>query len=275
VDDPYDFGAISAANSISDIYAMGAIPVTALNIVAFPPELGFDVLAEILRGGMDKAEEAGMLVVGGHSIKDKEIKYGMAVTGQLTGNSFTPSSRAQAGNLLVLTKPLGSGIITTGLKKGVTPPETLQKAVEVMKRLNKEASRLMMEYEASAATDVTGFGLSGHALRMAKASGVSFKFYSDKIPIIEGTYELLEKGAYSGGSTMNRLYAEPHIEWGEDVPEAFRKIFCDAQTSGGLLIAVSPKKAQQLVKSLAEAGNNESAIIGEVISAVEKTILVS
>ncbi len=264
VDDPYHYGAIAAANSLSDIYAMGGRPVTALNIVGFPPELDLEILREILRGALDKAQEAGVFILGGHSVKDHEIKFGLAVTGILTGESFTPESRARAGDLLVLTKPLGTGIITTGCKKELVDADVCNRAVAVMSELNDVASRLMMKSGARSATDVTGFGLLGHALRMARASGVGMTFDSRQIPLIEGATEALKKGAYPGGSSANRAYVEPHVTWSPEVPENIRKVMADAQTSGGLLISISPSGADDLLKSLASAGHSGAVIVGKV-----------
>lgn len=274
VDDPYDYGAIAAANSMSDVYAMGGIPLTGLNIVGFPAKLDLAILSEILRGALDKSTEAGMFIVGGHTVKDSEIKFGIAVTGILTEKSFTPNSKARVGDKLVLTKPIGTGIITTGIKKDLVPDGVAKNAVDVMKQLNARASKMMIEMGAQAATDVTGFGLLGHANRMAESSGVSFVIYSDKVPVLKGAYDILQKGAYPGGSSTNRAYAEPHTFWEDNVEEPVRKILCDAQTSGGLLISIKPEKARDLVDALRTNDNPYPSIIGEVIEKKRKNILV-
>jgi len=265
VNDPYSFGQISATNSMSDIYAMGAIPVTALNIVGFPSNVDNVILREVLRGGTDKVKEAGAVVLGGHTVLDSEIKYGLAVTGVVRNNSFTPNSSAREGDLLILTKPLGIGIITTGIKMGITPTDVEQEAIRWMSRLNKKASEAMIRAGANSATDITGFGLTGHARRIAEASKVTIKLMSDKIPVINGTSEILEKGAYPGGSNRNRQYAEESIKWSNNVDEPLRKIMTDAQTSGGLFIAISPEKAESLLQELKDGGDEYSEIIGEVM----------
>jgi len=272
INDPYCFGQIAAANSMSDIFAMGAMPVTALNIVGFPSSLDKSVLREILTGGFDKAIEAGVIILGGHTVVDKEVKYGLAVTGILTDDSFTPNTRAAPGDYLVLTKPLGIGIITTGIKKGIAPESVEKEAVQWMSRLNMSASKIMMKLGAHSATDVTGFGLLGHARKMAEASGASFRIYADKIPVIPGTIELLEKGALPGGSRRNRVYIEESIKWGGNVGESSRMILSDAQTSGGLLISIERDRADELIGLLRENGDEYSSIVGEVIRSEEQLL---
>jgi selenide, water dikinase len=274
VDDPYEFGAIAVANSLSDIYAMGAVPLTALNIVAFNVSLDMSILTEILQGGIDKAKEAGVVILGGHSVRDKEIKYGLAVTGILTGESFTPNSRAKKDDLLVLTKPIGSGILTTGIKKGVVSTDIEKKVTEVMKMLNRSASEIMMKFSANSATDITGFGLIGHGGYMADSSGVSIVINSGNVPVIDGTYETLEKGAYPGGSCSNRKFVEPSTCWSEKVPEEIRKVLCDAQTSGGLLVSIDRNSADGMVEELIKAGCQGSTVIGEVIEKRDKSVIV-
>lgn len=265
VNDPYDFGMIAAANALSDVYAMGGVPVTALNLVGFPSDLDAGILRDILRGGFDKATEAGAVILGGHTVVDKEIKYGLSVTGILPDKAFTPNSGARAGELLILTKPLGIGIITTAIKRDFAPVEVEKEAIFHMSRLNKNSSAVMMEFGAGAATDITGFGLMGHARNLAEGSGVSIRFYADKVPVIPGTRELLEKGAYPGGSKRNRQYADEAVFWHDSTDEQTRMIMTDAQTSGGLLICISPEKAEGLRQKLRETGETYSEIIGEVI----------
>ncbi|MFP4498359.1 MAG: selenide, water dikinase SelD [Vulcanimicrobiota bacterium] len=274
VDDPYDYGAIVAANSMSDIFAMGGKPITALNIASFPEELEKDILASVLKGGMEKAREAGVFVLGGHTARDKEVKYGMAVTGILTGESFTANSTAETGDILILTKPLGLGIITTAAKMGVCSPNVLGNAVKVMKQLNKSGAELMMKYGAHSATDITGFGFMGHAYRMAKFSKTTFVLDEKKFPVLDGTLELLSKGIYPAGSVNNRKYVEPHILWEETVEEAKRKILCDAQTSGGLLISVDAENSCKLLNELEKAGYEYASAVGEVIERKEHEIWV-
>lgn len=265
VDDPYSFGQIAAANSLSDIFAMGATPLTALNIVGFPRQLDVSVLREILRGGFDKAREAETVILGGHTVVDKEVKYGLSVTGILTDNSFTPNTKAMPGDLLVLTKPLGIGIISTGIKNGTAPEITAQEAIKWMSRLNKWASTAMMKMGAHSATDITGFGLLGHARRMAEASGVTIKFYGEKVPVIDGTMELYRSGACPGGSRRNLEYVSESVTWGENIDDEMKIILSDAQTSGGLLISIAPENADELVEMLKDNGDEYSSIVGEVI----------
>jgi selenide,water dikinase len=265
VNDPYSFGQIAAANSLSDVYAMGGEPVTALNLVGFPSDLDTGILRDILRGGFDKATEAGAVILGGHTVVDKEIKYGLSVTGVLPGENFTPNSGAKTGELLVLTKPLGIGIITTAIKRDIAPADVEKEAIFHMSRLNKNSSAIMREFGAGAATDITGFGLLGHARNLAEASGVTIRINSQKVPVIPGTMELLEIGAYPGGSKRNRQFADESAVWSENISEQIRMILVDAQTSGGLLICISPEKAEGLKRRLIETGETYSEIIGEVI----------
>ena len=240
VDDPYDFGRIAAANALSDVYAMGGRPVTALNLVAFSLDvLGGDVLRQILRGGADVAVAAGVAVVGGHSIDDPEPKYGMAVTGVVDPARLLRNSTGVAGHELWLSKPVGGGVATTAAKRGVAPRGLIDATVEVMTTLNRAASRAALEARASAATDVTGFGLLGHLHELCSASGVGAEVDADAVAAIDGVVELLQKDEppIAGGTRRNREWVEPSIEWGASVPEWKRWLLCDAMTSGGLLVA--------------------------------------
>ncbi len=239
VDDPYAFGRIAATNALSDVYAMGARPVSALNLVAFPLEtLGPDVLREILRGGADAAAAAGAAVVGGHSIDDPEPKYGMAVTGVVAPRDVLTNAGGQVGDALVLTKPLGAGAVATAIKRGLASPELVERAVAVMTTLNDRAAAQARAAGAHALTDVTGFGLLGHVHELAAASGVAVEIDAAAVPAIEGVLELLETdAAVAGGSRRNRADAETFTRWG-DVPEIRRRLLTDAMTSGGLLAAV-------------------------------------
>jgi selenide,water dikinase len=244
VDDPYDFGRIAAANALSDIYAMGAEPLSALNLVAFPLErLGPDVLAEILRGGGDVVRAAGALLVGGHSIDDPEPKYGLAVTGVVDPAQLLTNAGGRAGDALVLTKPLGVGAISTALKRG-HGDGLLGRAVETMTALNADAARAARGAGAHAVTDVTGFGLLGHLRELTLASGLAAEVEAVAVPAIDGVEELLRGGdAVSGGSRRNREYAETFTRFADDVDEWRRSLVCDATTSGGLLIAVAAERA--------------------------------
>ncbi|MDP8943391.1 MAG: selenide, water dikinase SelD [Actinomycetota bacterium] len=240
VDEPRDFGRIAAANALSDVYAMGGRPLTALNVVAYSLEsLGPDVLQEILAGGAEVAAAAGVAIVGGHSIDDREPKYGLAVTGTVHPDRLLRNSTARPGDALHLTKPVGGGVATTAAKRGLASPELIGRTVEVMAALNAEASAAALAAGASAATDVTGFGLLGHLLEMAEGSGVAVEVRAAAVPAIDGVLELLdgEEPPIAGGTRRNRAWIEPSVEWAAGVPEARRWLLCDAMTSGGLLVA--------------------------------------
>ena len=248
VDDPYDFGRIAAANAISDVYAMGGTPLTALNIVAFPLErLGGEVLRSILEGGLAVAAEAGCAVVGGHSIDDPEPKYGLAVTGTVHPRRMLTNAGASEGDVLVLTKPLGVGVITTAGKRGTATPAQLTSAVEMMTALNAGAARAALEAHAHAATDVTGFGLLGHLHSLALQSGVAAVLDAQAVPALDGVQSLLEEGeGISGGSRRNLAYAERFAEFAAGIQPWRRWLAVDATTSGGLLVAVEPERAHEV-----------------------------
>ncbi|MFL5858352.1 MAG: selenide, water dikinase SelD [Solirubrobacteraceae bacterium] len=248
VDDPYAFGRIAATNALSDVYAMGGEPVTALNLVAFSlEELGADVLREILRGGAEVAAAAGVAIVGGHSIDDREPKYGMAVTGVVHPDAVLTNAGGRAGDALVLTKPVGAGAITTAAKRNGVDTDVLAAAIEVMATLNDAAAAGARAAGAHAVTDVTGFGLVGHLHELAKASGVASQVDAGAVPAIPGALALLEEAdSVSGGSRRNRVWAETFANFDEDVPEPRRRLACDAMTSGGLLIALPPDRADEL-----------------------------
>jgi selenide,water dikinase len=266
VDDPYAFGRIAATNALSDVYAMGGEPVTALNLVAFSlGDLGSDVLREILRGGADAAAAAGAAVVGGHSIDDREPKYGMAVTGVAHPDALLTNAGGQAGDALVLTKPVGAGAITTAVKRGTAGPEAEAAAVEVMVTLNAEGAARARAAGAHAVTDVTGFGLLGHLHELAEASGVAAEVAAGAVPAIPGALELLgSDDAVSGGSRRNREWAETFAAFDPEVPEARRRLVCDAMTSGGLLVAVDP----------GHAGELEAPVIGSLVTGEPGNIVV-
>ena len=257
VDDPYDFGRIAAANALSDVYAMGGVPLAAMNVVAFPLEqLGGDILREIMRGGADVAHAAGISIVGGHSIDDPEPKYGLSVTGTVHPDELISNAGARVGDMLVLTKPLGVGAITTSRKRGHRDDTLLARAVDTMIRLNDGASAAAREARAHAMTDVTGFGLLGHLHSLGRASGVAAVIDASAVPAIDGALELLERDdGVSGGSARNRDYAGTFTTFGQGVEEARRRLVCDATTSGGLLIAVAPEAAPSL----------PGPIVGEVV----------
>jgi selenide, water dikinase len=267
VDDPFDFGRIAAANAVSDIYAMGATPITALNLVAFSlQDLGAELLVEILRGGASIAEQAGVAIVGGHSIEDSEPKYGLAVTGVVHPDELLTNAGGRAGDTLVLTKPLGAGAVSTAVKRGIPDPPLAQ-AVEVMTTLNRDASHAARAADAHALTDVTGFGLLGHLHELALASGVSAEVRAAALPAIDGVLELLARGdggAIAGGTRRNRAHAEQFAAFAPDVPEARRWLACDAMTSGGLLVAVSDRGTETI----------PGAVIGRLVDGPAGTIRV-
>jgi selenide,water dikinase len=243
VDDPYDFGRIAATNALSDVYAMGANPLTALNLVAYSIEmLGKEPLREILRGGADVAAEAGVAIVGGHSIDDREPKYGLAVTGAVDPARLVRNSTARAGDALYLTKPVGGGVASTAAKRGLATRTLMRNAIEVMTTLNRDASVLAVAADTSAMTDVTGFGLLGHLHEMALGSGLAAEVDAQAVPAIGGVLKLLrsDEPPVAGGSRRNREWVEPWVDWDDDVPEERRVLLCDAMTSGGLLVAARP-----------------------------------
>jgi len=255
VDDPRDFGRIAAANALSDIYAMGARPLFALNLVGFPREhLGTGVLEEILRGGGEIAREAGIAIVGGHSIDDAEPKFGLCVIGEVAPDAIVRNSTARAGDALVLTKPIGTGAIATALKRGVAEPDAVEAAVESMTTLNRAAAEAMLRAGASAATDVTGFGLLGHLREMARGSRLAAVVRTSAVPLLPTALELAERGVLPGGSKRNFDDLADAVRWADAVPEPLRRLLCDAQTSGGLLIAIAPDRAPGLLAALRAAG---------------------
>lgn len=273
VDDPYDFGAIAAANALSDIYAMGARPVTALNLVAFPKDGPLEVLTEIMRGGAEKAQEAGVVIIGGHSIDDKEPKYGMAVTGVIHPQKMMLKGGARAGDRLVLTKPIGTGIISTAIKVGRAPADMIAVTTNSMKALNKNASAAMIEAGVRGATDITGFGLLGHLHEMLRESGMSARISMAGVPLIEGVRDLA-KFSIPGGTRTNLKYIADRMTWAQGITEEERLILADAQTSGGLLICVGPDKLDVLLSALAKRGVGTRAVIGEVLAGEPGTISV-
>jgi selenide,water dikinase len=264
VDDPFDYGQIAAANALSDVYAVGGTPITALNIAAFPRDLGSDVIAKILEGGQVKAEEAGILIIGGHTIDDKEPKYGLAVTGVVVPGEQITNASAQPGDVLILTKAIGSGVITTAAKNELASEESVQAAVKSMATLNKGAADAMIEVGVSAATDVTGFGLLGHLSQMMKASGTSAALDWSKIPLLPGALELATAGAVSGGTSRNIEAIRDVVNFEDGVGDVEFTVLADAQTSGGMLISVPQERSEALVKSLVANQTLYSSVIGKV-----------
>lgn len=265
VDNPYTYGAIAAANSMSDVYAVGGEVLFALNIVAFPDGYDYAILSEILRGGAEKVIEAGGVIVGGHTVTDKEPKYGLAVTGLVRPDRFLTKRGARPGDLLVLTKPLGVGLITTALKRGVAEAAHVETAVQSMMRLNRHPSHLALLFEAHACTDVTGFGILGHALEVAESSGVRLRFRMTELPLLPGTRDYVAKEAFAGGLWRNRDYVLPHVRFDPSVAEADQMILFDPETSGGLLIALEPDQARRYVDQ-AKVDAVDAWIVGEVVA---------
>lgn len=242
VDEPYDYGAISAANSLSDIYAMGADPFLALNIAAFPPQLPVDFLSQIIRGAAEKAKEAGVVVAGGHTIQDKEPKFGLVVVGMVETHQILTKSGVQPDDILILTKPLGMGVTTTANKAEKAKKEDIEEAKFWMSKLNKMPSKIATQLNLKAATDITGFSLLGHAYEMADSSKIGIIFNSQDIPFIKGARYYGEKWFFAGGAADNRLYYEKFVEFSEEIDEVNRMLLFDPQTSGGLLLACPPEK---------------------------------
>jgi len=275
VDDPYDFGQIAAANALSDVYAMGGKPLTAMNIVCFPTKkLDIAILQDILRGGLDKMKEAEVALVGGHSIDDAELKYGLSVTGTVHPKRMVTTSGARAGDKLILTKPLGTGILSTALKAGETSKETSSNLTKSMASLNKTASELMQQVETHACTDVTGFGLIGHAANIACGSTAGIKIYPSKLPMFSEVQEFTNKGLIPGGLHRNVEFYSKLVHFAEAIPQYVKDVLFDPQTSGGLLIAVSPDSAEGLLDKLHKADIKAAAIVGEVVGKPEGEILV-
>ena len=274
VDDAYTFGAIAAANALSDIYAMGAQPLMAVNLVAFPiKELPASVLAEILRGGLEKVREAGIDILGGHSIDDHEPKYGLAVTGTVHPDRVVRNRGGRPADRLVLTKPLGTGVITTAIKHQVAPPASAAAAIEGMLRLNREAADAMATVDVHAATDVTGFGLLGHLHYLARASGVAARVDAASVPFLPGAEMLAEAGEVPGGTRSNERFLASRVRWPAHLSPARQTLLCDAQTSGGLLIALPGKDVELLLGALTARGV-AGAVVGELTEGEPGSIVV-
>ena len=273
VDDAFDFGRIAAANALSDVYAMGATPLTALNVAAFPvEELGTELLGEILAGGAAVAAEAGVVILGGHTIKDDEPKYGLAVTGTIRPDKTVRNAGARPGDMLLLSKPIGTGVLTTARKRDLIADAELAPAIEQMARLNDRASRAMLAHGVHGATDVTGYGLVGHAGEMARASGVALAFDAHAVPLFAGVLELIARGAVPGGTRDNLAEHARFAQYADGVDEAHRIALSDAQTSGGLLIAIPRDGAERVLADLRDLGT--AAIVGEVLDGPAGAIVV-
>ena len=276
VDDPYMYGQIAAANSISDIYAMGGTPLFALNILGFPiNDLPIEILSKILQGGADKAKEAGVSIVGGHSIDDKEPKYGLVVTGEVSQDQLVKNSGAEPGDAILLTKPLGTGIITTGIKKEQASAESISAAVDSMALLNKLAGSMLNEHSVHAATDVTGFGLLGHAAELCRNSNVAMQINYSDLKFLPGTKQLAQQDNIPGGTKRNLSYASQFTHFAESITELHQLMIADSQTSGGLLIALPQERADKFLINYNDKASISAFQIGKVTERSETLITVS
>ncbi len=266
VDDPYWFGQIAAANALSDVYAMGGIPKTAMNLVAFPvKDMELSVLRQMLQGGLDKMEEAGVVLIGGHSIEDKELKYGLSVTGFVHPKRVLTKRGLRPGDQLVLTKSLGTGIINTAIKAGLASTDLAEQVTRLMAELNRTAAEVMNRFDVGACTDVTGFGLLGHLAEMVCGSGAGVRLFSQQIPVIKEALEYAAMGLVPGGAHKNREFREAGISFSSDIQAPLQDVLFDPQTSGGLLISVHKDQAEGLVQALQEANIETAALIGEIV----------
>ena len=275
VDDPYTFGQIAAANSLSDIYAMGGMPLHALNIAEFPSDdLPLEILTEIMQGGLEITKQAQIPILGGHTIKDPVPKYGLVVTGRVEKENLTLNSTAKAGDVLILTKPLGSGIIATAIKKDKAPKSIMEEAVNVMTNLNSGATIAMNAVGVNACTDITGYGLLGHLLEMCQGSKISATIEFNEIPLMQGVFELAQKGFIPGGTKRNLDHVTPNVNFSKNISQEQKYLLADAQTSGGLLISVPKDKAEDLQNLLMENQCLSSSVIGQVYNSAEFPIYV-
>lgn len=272
VDDPYDFGKIAAANALSDIYAMGGKPIFALNIVAFPARESLDILAKILKGGADKAREAGIVIAGGHTIDDPEPKYGLCVTGLIKSELIFTKKGAKPGDLLILTKPLGIGIITTAIKGEAASSDIIKEAVSIMEKLNKDASEAMIKAGASACTDITGFGFIGHLHEMIASGNIGAEIDFSKLPFIEGALKLAEEGLIPGGAYKNRKFYAPYVEWEKNINETEQLMLYDPQTSGGLLISINEERKDLLISHLRNNRVDTINVVGRIVESESEKI---
>jgi selenide,water dikinase len=275
VDDPYDFGRIAVANALSDVYAMGGRPLTALNVVCFPQKsMDISILREVLRGGLDMMHEAGVILLGGHTVDDLELKYGLAVTGTILPARVVHNNSTRPGDRLILTKPLGTGIISTAIKGNAASQQAITGIVKSMTTLNRTASELMLAVGVNACKDITGFGLLGHAAEMIEGTDVGMVIDAAAVPIFPEAKEYAEMGMIPGGLHRNRDYRKNMVDIDKSVPQYLQDILFDPQTSGGLLIAVPKAKASRLLKKLRSEGVAEAAVIGEVVKGMRGRIRV-
>lgn len=275
VDDPYWFGQIAAANALSDVYAMGGEPKTAMNLVAFPvKEMDLNILRQILQGGLDKIKEAGVVLVGGHSIEDKELKYGLSVTGFVHPDHVLTKKNIRTGDHLILSKPLGTGIINTAAKGNLASADIIEQVTRLMAALNKLPAEIMKNYPVHACTDITGFGLLGHLAEMVENSNLGIQLWADHIPIIPRTRDYAVMGMIPGGAYKNREFRENMITFSPEVDRVTQDILFDPQTSGGLLISLDPEHASSLLEDLKRNGLQQPAVIGEVVTDPKMKIMV-
>jgi selenide,water dikinase len=275
VDDPYWFGQIAAANALSDVYAMGGIPKTAMNLVAFPVKnMELSVMREIIQGGIDKLEEAQVVMLGGHSIEDRELKYGLSVTGYVHPDRVLTKKRLRPGDRLILTKPLGTGIVNTAIKAGMASDDLTYKVTRLMASLNRDAAKVMSNFQVSACTDITGFGLLGHLYEMVCGSGMSVRIFSEQVPVIPEALEFASMGFIPAGAYKNREFSQSRIIFGKKVALSMQDLFFDPQTSGGLLMSSDPGHATQLMTALKHTGIKDAAEIGEILNDPEERICV-
>jgi len=269
------FGQIAAANALSDVYAMGGKPLTAMNIVCFPIKtMDISILREILRGGLDKLKEAKTTLAGGHSVEDSELKYGLSITGIIHPSKIQTNIGAEAGDRLILTKPLGTGIVNTAIKAGMANQESIEMVTNCMARLNRDAAEVMQEFGAHACTDITGFGLIGHAFEMIQGTGKGIIIYASRVPILPEAIGFAEIGLIPGGAYRNRDFRIHLVDIDSNVPLYMSDIFFDPQTSGGLLIAASAEKSEKMIDKLKERGIKEAAIIGEIVDEPKERIAI-
>jgi len=275
VDDPYSFGQIAAANALSDVYAMGGVPKTAMNLAAFPAkDMDISVLRRIIEGGLDKMREAGVVLVGGHTVEDPELKYGLSVTGYIHPERVLTKKNLKVGDLLILTKRLGTGIIGTAIKGGLASPEVTDKVTHTMATLNKFAAEVMQDYPVHACTDITGFGFLGHLAEMVSSSGYGVRIKADKVPVYPEALEYAAMGLVPAGAYRNRDFRLFMVDFAPTVNRILQDVLFDPQTSGGLLICAAPEKAEDLLMALKAKGVHDAAMVGEVISEPKEKILV-
>ena len=275
MDDPYWFGQIAVANALSDVYAMGGVPKTAMNLIAFPiKQMNISILRRILQGGLDKMKEAGVILVGGHSVEDSELKYGLSVTGTIHPERVLTKKNLKSGDRLILTKPLGTGIINTAIKGGLASPEVIESVTQLMAALNRDTAKIMEGFPVHACTDITGFGLLGHMAEMVVGSGLGIQIRAESVPFVKKALEYATMGLVPAGTYNNRKFREMMIDMAPSVDPVMQDILFDPQTSGGLLICVSPESAGALEKELKEKGMKDTAMIGEVILEPKERILV-